>query len=375
MLITRTEMFTDWVFQGAHAGEQAATVGRGLMRGHIYFRYADDFLKAGETIQREISFVELSDGSTYELGGGESAEKINIIDRGVVSGEVHLEVSGTTGVGVNRILRHVTIQYDDGKIPVLDTEQLDVILDSLSESLTDSMVDTANAVKQELRNELQTGLANVQVLTQNLVQEGLNGVTTEVADATNKVSELEGELNDWTGTVEDSLEGIRREIGSLNIPAVHYMQCATPGQYTIDAGGTNNLVAVKPVGMGGSTFVYDNGRKSIKVAGGAHNKDRMLRVTITSNIELRDGADGVVYVGLRNGGDDSVGAQQVLYVNANKMGGSVSRVQFSVETLIAANDGNHPALTTGYKLVVANKTGANVIFSNSATLTFTLLTV
>lgn len=78
MLITRTEMFTDWVFQGAHAGEQAATVGRGLMRGHIYFRYADDFLKAGETIQREISFVELSDGSTYELGGSVSRVQFSV---------------------------------------------------------------------------------------------------------------------------------------------------------------------------------------------------------------------------------------------------------------------------------------------------------
>lgn len=47
MLVTRTEMFTDWSYEGAYMGEQAATVGIGLMSGHIYFRYAYDFLKMG----------------------------------------------------------------------------------------------------------------------------------------------------------------------------------------------------------------------------------------------------------------------------------------------------------------------------------------
>lgn len=371
MIVTRTEMFTDWVFQAAHSGEQSATVGRGLMSGHIYFRYAYDFLKAGETVQREMSFVELSDGSTYELGTGESASKVTITNHGVVSGgEIHLEVTGVSGqgIGVNRVLRHVTIAYDDGKTPVLDTEQLDGILDSLSESLTQSMVDTANAVKQELRNELNTNLADVQIRVQNIVNENLQGVR-------NDISGLQTSLREWEETTTDTLNGLNKRIDSINVPAVAHMQCATPGQYTIDAGSTNNLVGVAPEGMSGSTFVWDSTNKTIKVAGGAYHKDRMMRVTVTSDLVLREGADGAVYLGLRHGDNGAVGAQQVIYVNRAKMGENVSRIQFSVETLIAAGDSTHPALTTGYRLVAANRAGANVIFGNRATLTFTLTTV
>lgn len=371
MLVTRNDQFTDWIFQGAHMHEKEATVGVGLLEGHIYFRYSDDFLKDGERIQRSRSFITLSDGTSYELGSGEVAHKVTVIDKGVTSsGEVNLEVRGVdgSGVGVFSITRHVTIEYDDGKVPVLDTDQLNMILAELSDNLTDSMVNTAEAVKLELRNELNTNLADVQVRVQNIVNENLQGVR-------NDISGLQTSLKEWEETTEDTLNGLNNRIDNIHVPSVVHMQCATPGQYTVDAGGTNNLVGVAPEGMSGSTFVYDNSRKTIKVAGGAYHKDRMLRVTVTSDVELRDGADGVVYVGLRNGSDDSVGAQQVLYVNKSKMGDRVSRVQFSIETLIAANDGSHPALTTGYKLVAANKAGANVIFTGRATLCFTLTTV
>lgn len=217
MLVTRTEMFTDWSYEGVHPGEQAATVGIGLASGHIYYRYSHDFLKSGESIQRERSFVELSDGTTYELGSGASAEKININYHGLTgSGEIYIEVSGSKfGVGVSRILRHVTIEYDDGKVPVLDTDQLKGILAELSDNLTDSMVTTAESVKGELRSELQTKLIDVKVDLQNqcneTVQNSAEAIRAEIDEAVQGVQE---DLSDWSDTTGETLDRMNSMIAS-----------------------------------------------------------------------------------------------------------------------------------------------------------------
>lgn len=372
MLITRTEMFTDWVFQGAHAGEQAATVGRGLMRGHIYFRYADDFLKAGETIQREISFVELSDGSTYELGGGSSAEKITIIDHGVVSGEVHLEVIGKdgVGVGVNRILRHVTIQYDDGKIPVLDTEQLDGILDSLSESLTQSMVDTANAVKTELRSELSANLTDVQIKMQNDAQGRVDAAKEELTDG---IDLMDTKIDSQVGALVARLDALDATI--RNAPAIKAARWDTPGNYTLREGVTTNLLDTPPTPvMVSDMFELDNANKSFKITGGAHAKPRVLRVIITTSLEANEVCNGNVYLSLRDA-QNSVIVQTLWNIDRSKMDSRTNGVQFSFDMVVDANSSTHPALTSGIRVVAFNRTGATIQFITGTMITVMLTTV
>lgn len=211
MIVTRTETYTDWVYQGAHAGEQAAWIGRGLLKGSIYFRYAYDFLNKGDTVTREVSHVHLSDGSTYELGTGLSSEKITISYEGQTdSNEVTLRVDGKLGIGVSSITRNVTISYDDGKVPVLDTDQLEGVLDELSSSLTASMKDTAEVVKTELRNELSTKLIDLEekvdgkLKTQSDTIGGLIDEKVTAGDLAVK-SELTQETSDLVSSTAESL--------------------------------------------------------------------------------------------------------------------------------------------------------------------------
>lgn len=188
MLITRTESYTDWSYQGALAGETAAWNGVGLYEGSIYFRHSHDTLKPGERILREEFFVELSDGSTYPLGEGASREKITITNHGTTSdGSVYLEVKGNPayGVGVSRVTQNITVEFDDGRVPVLDTDQLTEILGNLRDSLTQSMQDTANAVKQE-------AFARVDTMGIELKDTCNSTVSAAKADVESKVTALDG---------------------------------------------------------------------------------------------------------------------------------------------------------------------------------------
>lgn len=389
MLVTRTEMFTDWSYEGAHMGEQAATVGRGLMSGHIYFRYAYDFLDTGERVQRERSFVELSDGSTYELGSGESAEKITIIDDGITSGgEVHLQVIGkpSIGVGVSRILRHVTIEYDDGKVPVLDTEQLEEVMTELSEHLTQSMIDTAEAVKQELRSELNTSVADVQVQMQNVLHERLTEAKNEInedvtevrediTETDTKVSDLRSSLDGWIDSATESMNRLSERIDALVIPAIQDIQGFTPGQYTIQHGNTVNLLHARPNNWENSWCVYRPQLKTVSLEGGhVSQSTRILRAILTTNLNIAGGdALGPLHISLRNDRDEVI-CQTTMFINRTKMPERVLNCQFILETLIPAGDSTHSAIQNGVRISGYNSCGSQVIFEGGATIRFELLT-
>lgn len=251
MIVTRTETYTDWVYQGAHAGEQAAWIGRGLLKGSIYFRYAYDFLNKGDTVTREVSHVHLSDGSTYELGTGLSSEKITISYEGQTdSNEVTLRVDGKLGIGVSSITRNVTISYDDGKVPVLDTDQLEGVLDELSSSLTASMKDTAEVVKTELRNELSTKLIDLEekvdgkLKTQSDTIGGLIDEKVTAGDLAVK-TELTQATSDLVSSASESL---RSEITTSRQDVLSELQSARSAlEQKIEQGDTklrNDLVEV-----------------------------------------------------------------------------------------------------------------------------------
>lgn len=388
MLVTRTETFTDWSYEGAHMGEQAATVGIGLMSGHIYFRYAYDFLQAGESVQRERSFIELSDGSIYELGTGESAEKITVIDHGLTSGgEVYLEVIGKPeiGVGVSRILRHVTIEYDDGKVPVLDTEQLEEVMTELSEHLTQSMVDTAEAVKQELRNELNTSVADVQVNMQNVLQERLtetkseingnvNEVREDLTETNTKVSEVSSALDGWVDSATESMNRLTARLDALVIPSIQDTQGFTPGQYTTQHGNTVNLLHALPNSWVNSWCVYRPQLKTVSLEGGhVSQSNRILRAILTTNLNIGADALGPLHISLRND-QDVVICQTTMFINRTKMPERLLNCQFILETLIPAGNSTHSAIQNGVRISGYNACGAQVIFESGATIRFELLT-
>lgn len=384
MLVTKTEMFTDWSYEGAHMGEQAATVGRGLMSGHIYFRYAYDFLQDGETIKREMSFIELSDGSTYELGTGACASKITVIDHGLTSGgEVYIEVIGKpeVGVGVSRILRHVTIEYDDGKVPVLDTDQLDEVLKQLSDGLTQSMIDTANAVKQEVNARIDTAEITLEQKCNTAVASMGEAVRAELDES---VQGLQEDLDDWVSSAGSThnrftqdIETLKQGVSTLEDSAatIKMVRYDTPGRYTINNGVTTNLLVTPPTEvLRSDAMAYNAEHKTIKVTTGASPRVRLLRVTLTAGIDAGDLCDGNIYLSLRNS-NDAMLVQSLWPVTRSKLERTTERVQFSLEMIIDANSTTHPALTNGIRVVAFNRTGGNIVFLTEAMITAQLTTI
>lgn len=366
MKITRTERYTDWVFQGAHAGEQAASVGVGLFRGSIYFRHAHDNLQSGDTIDREEFFVELSDGSTYELGTGLSGEKVAITNHGVTSsGDVYLEVVGkpTFGVGVSKVYRNVTISFDDGKVPVLDTEQLNGILDNLKESLSTSMQDTANAVKQE-------AFAKVDTMGIELKDSCNSTVNAAKAEVEAKVTALDGRfesnksdvarqmatlnsqwmtqaesLDSKIATVQVDVNNVRKEL-EAGIQGLNQFNVAlwqpTTGKF-VGSGLTENIIDSNMV-IVQSDNVFTHGLDGSVILK-ASEYDRVLTITVTAGMVLSANPQGgywYLFVGDKKG---SLLAQSVFPVMASDVK-NFYQTQNSVRLFIPRG-GSHPAVGDG----------------------------
>lgn len=326
MIVTRTESYSDWVYQGAYAGEVAASVGVGLFKGSIYFRHAHDNLREGDVVDREEFFVELSDGSTYELGQGLSSEKISITHNGVTSsGDVYLSVEGIDGigVGVSRIYRSMTISYDDGKVPVLDTDQLNGILENLKTSLTESMQNTADAVKQEAFKKVDTMGIELKDSCTNTV----NGAKSELST---KINALEGrfesnktdvgrqiatvnsqllttteELNTKIGTVQTNLNEVKAELES-NMQGFNQFNVALwqPVSPIVVGSGINRRILDHDVTIVQSDNVFTHGLDGSIILKES-KYDRVLTLTLTAGMLLSDTPQGgywYFFIGDKSGG-------------------------------------------------------------------------
>lgn len=331
MIVTRNERYTDWLFQGAHMHEVAATVGNGLLSGHIYFRYATDFLKDGERVLRSRSFIVLSDGSTYELGAGAVASKVTVIDHGLnAGGEVHLEVRGIdgSGIGVHSITRDVTIEYDDGKVPVLDEDQLKGIMSGLHDSLEESMIATAEAVKTELREELQTIAIDVK-------QECTQTTNAAKAEMSAKIDAEIAEVESSVTTVDTKLSTLS---ANINISTINGM--ATIGQYTIPTGSHVNILHAnfEDSRWHNPLLEYNASMKSLKLTTGISARNRMATFTWTGNLRVDDGFNGFVEMHVRNKNGDSLAMKHFYFLRNSGTPSVLTRVQMSVDLFIKAND-------------------------------------
>lgn len=313
MKVTRTERYTDWVFQGAHAGEVAARVGVGLFRGSIYFRHAHDNLQSGDTIDREEFFVELSDGSNYELGQGASGEKVSIVNHGVTSsGDVYLEVVGRDdfGVGVSKVYRSVTISFDDGKVPVLDTEQLNGILNDLKGSLTESMQNTADAVKQEAFEKVDTmgialkdscnsavnsAKAEVEAKVTELndrFESNKSDVGRQMATLNSQWMEAETKLDAKIGTVQEDVNSVRKEL-EAGIQSLNQFNVAMwlPTGPIVVGSGINKRILDHEVTILQSDNVFTHGMDGSVILKESPY-DRVLTLTMTAGMSLSETPKG-----------------------------------------------------------------------------------
>lgn len=357
MIVTRNERYTDWLFQGAHMHEEAATVGNGLLSGHIYFRYATDFLKEGERVLRSRSFIVLSDGSTYELGTGEVANKVTVIDHGVTSGgELHLEVRGVdgSGIGVHSITRDVTIEYDDGKVPVLDEDQLKGVIAELHDSLTDSMVGTAEAVKTELREELNTIAIDVKrecAQATEAAKVELNArITSETAALNSSVSEVSTKVNAVGAELSSAKDELGNRISLLMETAPKICGWGHSGYFTARDDNWVNFIGGAAGDIGGNTEMISRSGNYFKVNGGAKPYDREFRVSVTGSITFvgaGDVSERVRFAARKK--DNTTICQTGQYFVATGTTGDLTynNVQFELTMRIHANDADNPLLTDG----------------------------
>lgn len=385
MIVTRTESYSDWVYQGAYAGELAASVGVGLFKGFIYFRHAHDNLQAGHTIDREEFFVELSDGTKYLLGTGLSGEKIQVLNHGVTNdGNVHLEVIGNEdiGVGVSRITRNVTISFDDGKVPVLDTEQLNEILGSLEGSLTDSMKNTAEAVKTELRDELATKVEDVRqecskataTVNGNVIRiEGeLSDKITSASLASNAYTdatktELAGKITSLEKTIEElrGLTKYRSPVARWNIPVT-----------SIPSNNAFNLLDKAPSAQFGSgEFKYNDVHKSINISEKAFGIPRIFRVDLSLNISTSSDFDGDLAIVLwdKSDGGEVIG-RAFTRIDYDKLGGGsrISFMQLSASLYVGGNAKEHPLTKNGVSVHLHNYGVGDLTIQSGSTISLSL---
>lgn len=357
MIITRTESYTDWVFQGAHAGEVAARVGVGLFRGSIYFRHAHDNLQSGDKVDREEFFVVLSDGTEYKLGTGLSGEKIQVVNNGVTNdGNVHLEVIGkeAIGVGVSRITRNVTISYDDGKVPVLDTEQLEDILDNLKVSLTGSMKDTAEAVKGELRTELETVVTDVK---------------QECSTATNTVKV---ELTSQIKSLEESIKSLN-DAAKYRAPVARWALDVT----SVPMGKGYNLLELPPKSKFGSElFTYNTGTKAVNLSAAAFGVPRVMRIDVALNLSTTsDFGDADVALVIWDKNDGSIIARSLVrldYLKVAGAGSNISCLQLGTHLYISANANSHPVTNNGVGVHLQNYGGGDITVYPGSMITLSL---
>lgn len=361
MIVTRNETFVDWTFSGAHANEMAATVGSGLLRGYIYFRYAYDMLKEGEEIEREVSYVHLSDGSQYELGTGLSSEKIDIVYEGQTGdGEVSLKVNGKVGIGVSSITRNVTIKYDDGRVPVLDTEQLDVILDSLEDSLTEDMVSTAEAVKTELSDKVSSVAIDLETTCNSKVE---NAKASLQASITSIQKEIQGLSNKITSRVP---------AGRWALKTSH-----VPGGSGSSGAGFYNLIEEGPKAVfpSGSIYTFDDTRKGLSVSSTAFPFPRVISIVLSLTLGVPVDFNAPVSILLIGAKDDNVYGRAVVTLDGSYMttGGKASNVQFALQSYVGTNGTGHPLVDGGLKLVMHNGGSSTVEVVEGSSVYLTLL--
>lgn len=373
MIVTRNERYTDWLFQGVHMHEEAATVGNGLLSGHIYFRYATDFLKEGERILRSRSFIVLSDSSTYELGEGAVSSKVTVIDHGLTSGgEVHLEVRGIdgSGIGVHSITRDVTIEYDDGKIPVLDEDQLKVIMSGLHDSLEESMVETAEAVKAELREELQTIAIDVKQDCTNTVNASANTLRGEIASAVGVVDGRVSTVDERVTTVAESVTALNTTMDNRVI-----IGQGTTGQYTIPTGAYVNILHARfdNTVWTHPLMVHDETQKTLRLTTGISTRNRIATFTWTGNIRFdAENFNGYVYMMVKNVRGDALAVSTYFLSREKGLPANLSRIQMSVDLFIKAND-SAAVLEEGVRIEFTRSTGANVVLTSGGELMYRVI--
>lgn len=415
MLVTRQEQFTAWIYQGAHMGERAATVGVGLMDGYIYFRPSNDSIGSDERILRDKYYVELSDETEYPLGEGESAHKITIKDLGYLNGEARVQVIGKpeVGVGVSRILRRVTIEYDDGKVPVLDTDQLNGILAELNDNLEQSMVGTAEAVKEELRQEVANSVIDTKSYCDTKITEASEALSTSIesvrgemrssvtnldtkVDATTarldskidtsvtgmdtKVSSLRTELDSRIVLVENSVTSMDSEIESMRTDLTGAIEERVRlarwsfGQYSISNTAFNNILFSAPATMSGDTvFTYNADNKSLVLNTPPTSVDRMLRLSVITTLEVPNNWAGHLVMHVRNiaGGTQT---QTIVFLNRDHgLPQHVQNVFFETELCIPGNFENHPLYGAGFRIEFIHSKSGNVVLK-SGSINMTLLT-
>lgn len=394
MIITRTERYTDWVYQGAHANEKAATVGVGLLDGFIYYRYSHDNLKEGDTLLREKSFVVLSDGTEYELGTGMSSDKITITYNGQTSdGSVSITVKGydEVGVGVQSIQRTMTISYDDGRTPVLDTDQLNGILDELSQSLTQSMQDTAEEVKRELKEQIDTAAIDLEHKCNTAVsgvETSLRGEITQVQESNtqlnDKVSQMKGEVDTVSNTLTTFKQSTELELERLTEAHNTVVQSVSDrirvaqwsvGTFTMTTDDYYlNLFYATPARPKGDTavFQYNPTHKSMNMVTSMFPKGRILRFSGRLSLEFQGNFEGTLSFMMTNAAGNVIARQPIRIKSQDIVNGANKShyTYFEVETYA---DTNHPVCTTGVRAVLHKVGAGRVVVMDDSHITLSLI--
>lgn len=274
---------------------------------------------------------------------------------------MYLEVHGKPeyGVGVYRITQNITIEFDDGRVPVLDTEQLNEVLSKLNDSLTESMKNTAEAVKKELRDELDTGVTDAKQECSDDINSAKEELSKRITKNADDVTRLSNRLDS------------RVCVGRWALPRT----TALAGSGS-PSSGFLNLLETSPTGMFGRTdiFKYNAANKSLTVPKEQFSLPRILRVDLTLNLTLNSDFDDELEMLLMNREGNTIYGRSIISLKASnyQINGKVNAVQLSSHMYIGINPTDHPLVTDGLRVAIHNTAQSQVTIEGGSSIVLSL---
>lgn len=200
-------------------------------------------------------------------------------------------------------------------------------------------------------------------------------IESTVSDLRQELSAVDTRLESQMGT---AIEGLRQEITekvSRLGDSVRICKWSF-GQYSVGSGMYNNILYSAPSNKVGDTaFTYSSNNKSFTLNAPHSGVDRILRVTVCSDLSLASAYTGHTSMHIRTIGGETL-AEQIVFMNRQHgVEQAPKKVVYSVELFLSGQDASaHPVYTDGLRIEFGNSAGQQyVIYPGD--IMFTLLSI
>lgn len=213
------------------------------------------------------------------------------------------------------------------------------------------------------------------------------------AHFTNSLSDLAGKSNtndqllgehilSTTGDLRSEIQALSSELSAMRSSLTQSLEDRVRiaqwsfGQYTVSSGQSNNILFAAPTSkIGDNVFSYNDTNKSFKVNVSNHSVNRILRVTVSSNLSLDENYTGHTAMHVKNIAGGTQGEQIVFLNRQHGVERYPQKVNYMVELFLSGEGSDvHPVYTDGLRIEFKNSAGQPFTI-NPGNIFLTLLSV